>query len=504
MAEQLRRTYAAVCRHARQTATLESIASVLAWDERTMLPPGGAEYRAEQLRLLAGIIHARRTDPRFVERLKRLAESPLADDLEGETGPTIRWLHWDTQRQVRLPRRLVEELAATAVMGQQIWQKARQENDFAAFQPLLEKTILLKREQAQALGYEECAYDALLEEYEPGERTSRIRPLLSHLAERLGPLVEKAADLARREPVLRGRFPVDRQQALVRRAAEAIGFDFECGRLDVTAHPFCSTLGPRDCRITTRYDESDFTSGLMSVLHEAGHGMYEQGLPPEHFGLPLGQPASLGIHESQSRLWENMVGRSLGFWRYLTPLAREAFADELAEATPQKLFGAVNQVRRSLIRVEADEVTYNLHIVVRFELEIELLEGRLAVADLPAAWNEHYRKTLGIEPRNDAQGVLQDVHWSGGAIGYFPTYTLGNLYAAEFFALAEQAVGPLEEQFAGGEFEPLRRWLRENIHRQARRYTGAELLRRLCARQLSVEPLLAHLEAKVERLCAEQ
>jgi len=498
MAEQLHRTYRAVCRHASQTAVLESIASALAWDERTMLPPAAAEHRAEQLRLLAGMIHARWTDPRFVERLERLAQSPLVKDSEGEAAPTIRWLRWDTQRQVRLPRRLVEELAATAVVGQQVWQTARRENDFTAFQGVLEKTIDLKREQAEALGYEQCAYDALLEEYEPGERTERIRPLLRTLAEQLAPLVARAGEAgARQDRALRGPFPIDPQQSLVRRAAEAIGFDFSRGRLDVTAHPFCSTLGPHDCRITTRFDEADFTSALLSVMHEAGHGMYEQGLPAGQFGLPLGQAASLGIHESQSRLWENMVGRGRGFWEFLAPQVQAAFPDTLSQTDPEQLFRAVNLIRPTPIRVEADEVTYNLHIVVRFELEIELLEGRLPVADLPAAWNEHYRDTLGIDPPDHARGVLQDVHWSSGAFGYFPTYTLGNLYAAEFFALAEAAIGPLEPQFARGEFEPLGRWLRQNIHRQGRRHTGAELFARLAGRQLSAEPLLEHLAAKV-------
>jgi carboxypeptidase Taq len=270
--------------------------------------------------------------------------------------------------------------------------------------------------------------------------------------------------------------------------------------LDVTAHPFCTTLGPHDCRITTRYYAEYFNSAFFGVLHEAGHGMYEQGLPPELFGIPLGEAVSLGIHESQSRLWENMVGRSRAFWEHFFPLARQSFPAALGDVSLEDFHFAVNDVRPSLIRIEADEATYNLHILIRFELEQSLIDGKLQVADLPAAWNEKYAKYLGITPPNDSDGVLQDVHWSAGLIGYFPTYSLGNLYAAQFFAQAETDLGNLAESFARGDFHTLLEWLRKHIHGHGQRYTSAELVQRVTNRPLTSQPLVDHLRAKLGSL----
>jgi carboxypeptidase Taq len=490
--------YEQVCDHARQTALLASIESMLGWDEHVNLPAAAGEYRAEQITFLTGLVHQRWVDKQFGQWLDDLAAGPLTADSHSNTAVVIRRLKRQRDKKVKLPQSLVEELTRTAVLGQLAWQAARRENDFAKFRPYLEKMIALKKQQAEALGYEEHPYDALLDEYEPETRTADVTPVLGGLREQLAPLVT-TLELSGRLPrsdILKRNFPLEIQRNFARQAAEAIGYDFARGRLDISAHPFTVGVGPRDCRITARYDEQFFNTGFFAVLHEAGHGLYEQGLPAEHYGLPLGEAASLGIHESQSRMWENLVGRSRAFWKHYFPKLQELFPLALEYVSLDEFYFAINEVRPSLIRVEADEVTYNLHILIRFELELALLKGDLQVADLPGAWNEKYQEYLGITPPNDAQGVLQDMHWSGGLIGYFPTYALGNLYAAQFFAQAKAELGDLDEMFGCGEFESLRTWLREKIHRQGQRYTAAQLVRRITGRPLSHEPLMAHLHEK--------
>jgi carboxypeptidase Taq len=490
--------YDQVCRYARETALLSSIEAVLGWDERTMLPPAGASHRAEQMTLLSGMIHQRVTNREYGRWLAELSETDLAADPHSDSAATIRRLKRQHDKKVKLPKSLVEDLTRTSVLGQQAWQEARRNDDFSAMRPWLEKTFALKRQQAEALGYAEQPYDALLDDYEPEERTGHVADVLRQLREQLMPLVDSIRGSSRRPDtsILQRPFPVDLQKAFGRDAAERIGFDFRRGRLDVTAHPFCSGLGPGDCRITTRYNERFFNEAFFGTLHEAGHGIYEQGLRSDQYGLPLGEAVSLGIHESQSRLWENLVGRSRPFWEFFFPQAQQRFPEALGDVAPDEFYFAINDVRPSLIRVEADEATYNLHILIRFELEQALLDGDLLVADLPAAWNDKYRQYLGIEPPNNAKGVLQDVHWSAGLVGYFPTYSLGNLYSAQFFAAADADLGGLGEQFARGEFRPLREWLNEKIHQQGQRYSAEELARRATGKPLSPEPLIDHLRAK--------
>lgn len=496
--------YDHVCQHVRETALLTSIGSALEWDERTMLPIAASDYRAQQTTLISGMVHQRWTDPTFVAELSELAGSSLMDDPASDAAVTVRRLKRQVDKKVKLPRSLVEELTRTAALGQHAWDEARKQNDFARFQPLLEKTFHLKRQQAEALGYPQTPYDALLDDYEPEELTANVGKVLAALREKLVPLVAAIGQSSRRPDVsiLKRQFPVAVQEAFALEAAAVIGFDFRRARLDVTTHPFCTTLGPNDCRITTRYDERFFNGAFFGVMHEAGHGLYEQGLRPDQFGLPLGEAVSLGIHESQSRLWENLVGRSRSFWTHFFGQAQQRFPAALGRVSLDDFCFAINDVRPSLVRVEADEATYNLHILVRFELEQALLDGDLTVADLPAAWNQKYEKYLGIRPSNDVEGVLQDVHWSAGLVGYFPTYTLGNLYAAQFFAEADTQLGGLAEQFARGEFQPLREWLRDQIHQHGQRFTAAELVRRVTGRPLSSEPLLAGLRAKFGPLYA--
>lgn len=495
----LQQTFEQLCDHVRETAKLENISSLLGWDERVMLPERGGEYRADQITLLAGIIHDRNTDPQLGVWLEELSNSPLTEEPHSETEATIRRLRSDYLKQVKLPKRLVEEFSHARVIGQQKWVKARAENNFGAFEPILDKIVSLSREMAEVIGYEGEQYDALLDFYEPEAKTAQVREVLETLKDQLVPLVAEIKDSGRRPnmEILKQYYPLAAQEQIGKLAATKIGFDFTAGRLDVTHHPFCSTSGPHDCRITTRYDENFFPSAFFSTLHEAGHGMYEQGLNASWFGLPPGTSASLGIHESQSRLWENIVGRSYAFWSHFYPEAKKLFPAALGDVPMSDFHFAINEVTPSLIRVEADEATYNLHIIIRFELEQALLSGDLQVKDLPAAWNEKYTQQLGIAPPSDADGCLQDVHWSAGLIGYFPTYSLGNIYSAQLMEQAHEDLGDLEGMFAAGEFGPLLTWLRENVHQPGQRFPGSQLVEDICGDPIDSAPLIRYLRAKL-------
>lgn len=485
-------------KYVRETALLGSIESVLHWDEQTMLPEAGSDYRAEQLSYLAGRVHERWLDPRFGDLLAAASQDPNAADPDGLAAATLRELKRRRDKRVKLPQALVEELSRAAVLGRQSWIEARKSDDFGRFAPALAHMLDLKRQEARCQGYVDSIYDPLLDDYEPGMKTVQAARVLDELRAALVPLVQAISAAGQQAPreILARHYPTAAQAAFAREVAAALGFDFTRGRLDVTAHPFCTTLGPRDVRILTRYDEHDLANALFGVIHEAGHGMYEQGLDPAEFGLPLGEAVSLGVHESQSRLWENCVGRSRAFWEWALPRARTHFPEALGNVTVDAIYFAVNDVHPSLIRTEADEATYNLHILVRFELERALLEERLSVAELPGAWRERYRDVVGIAPPNDADGVLQDIHWSAGLIGYFPTYSLGNLYAAQLFERASAELGNLETQLARGEFAPLLGWLRDKVHRHGQRWPAGELMNRAVGQPLSPEPLVRHLRRK--------
>jgi carboxypeptidase Taq len=494
--------YAELIRRTKEAATLSSCGAVLGWDERTYLPHNGSAFRGDQMALLARLTHEMTTDPKVGECLGAVEGSALARNPESPEAINVREIRRTYDRAVKLPKDLVEELARVTTRAQQVWQEARGRNDFPAFRPLLETIVALKRREAEAVGYKEHPYDALLDEYEPGATAKQVRAVFSALSAELVPLIAAIAQSKRspRGDVLEGDYPVDAQQAFAREAATAIGFDFEAGRLDVTTHPFCSGIGPGDCRITTRYNPRFFNEAFFGVLHEAGHGIYEQGLPAEHFGTPLGSYCSLGIHESQSRLWENHVGRGRAFWEHFFPKARRAFPAALAGVSAHDFHFAINGVRPSFIRVEADEATYNLHIILRFELELGLLAGDLKPGDLPAAWNERFTKMFGLTPPDDRQGCLQDIHWSMGGLGYFPTYTLGNLYASQLMAAARAQLPGMEDDFARGQFGRLKAWLNEKVHRPGRSYRSGELCRRVTGESLRHEPLVADLREKYGRL----
>jgi carboxypeptidase Taq len=490
--------FAAACDHARRAAVLASVDAVLGWDQQTMLPPAAAPYRADQAGAVATLVHAARTDPAQGERLAALVEGPLATAGSPDEQATIRLLWRDHQKQVRLPARLVEELARTAVGAQQAWVEARRKSSWETLAPWLERTFALKREQAACQLPDLDPYDALMDDYEPGARWQAVAERFTRLRAGLVPLVQACVDAARRpdDAPLRRRFPVAAQQAFVREVATRIGFDFDRGRLDTTAHPFCSTLGPDDCRITTRWDERCLATALYGVLHEAGHGLYEQGLRRDWFGLPPGEAASLGIHESQSRLWENLVGRSREFWEWCLPLAQSAFPDTLGDVDVSAMHEAVLAVRPSFIRVEADEVTYNLHVMLRFDLERAVVHGDLAVADLPAAWDDRFEADFGMRPPDAAAGVLQDIHWSAGLVGYFPTYTLGTMFAAQIMEAAGDKLPDWPAECATGRFSSLLGWLREQVHAAGRNLDSESLVARVTGRPPDEEPLLESLRTR--------
>jgi len=494
------KTYDALVTELREIAVLSSVGSLLGWDERTQLPPKGAEHRAAQGSVMAKLVHQRFTSLLIGDWLGELEDSPLVSIDESDVAVNVRETRRSYNRARKLPTALVEELARLAVLAQHAWGEAKQNSDYAAFRPWLEKTLDLKRQEARCVGYQRDMYDALLDEFEPGETAAGIRRTFEQLRGPLVELVGRIAGSGRKAPleILERNYPPEAQQKLAREAAAAVGFDFEAGRLDVSLHPFCTGLGPGDTRMTTRYDPNYFGDAFFGVLHETGHALYDQGLEAAHFGTPRGEAVSLGIHESQSRMWENLVGRGRAFWKHFFPKARTVFPDAMRDVTEDQWHFAINDVRPSLIRTEADETTYNLHVMLRFDLEQALLNDELAPADLPAAWNQKMREYLGITPPDDARGCLQDIHWSGGAIGYFPTYTLGNLYAAQFFEKARQDLGDLDGQFARGEFRPLLDWLRQHIHRHGKRHRAAELVKKGTGKDLSAEPLLRHLRSKSE------
>ena len=493
-----KKTFDLLCDFVRETALLQSTFSLLGWDEQTGMPAEAGEYRGEQMAYLAGIIHRRRTDPQLGEWLSQLATSSICEQKHSVGETIVRELKRQFERQRKLPENLVVELTRTAVRGQRDWQQARQDNDFSIFLPSLSKIIELKREKADAIGLSECRYDALLDEYEPWETTRRIKSILDGLREELVPLLKAInnAQASVSTDCLSRDFPIEAQKIASAEIAELIGFNFKQGRLDTTVHPFCTEIGPHDIRITTRYDACFLPTSLFGVLHESGHAIYEQGLDKDWYGLPAGETISLGIHESQSRIWENQIGRSRAFWIGYFPRLKRHFPGALNDISADTWYRAINTVTPSPIRVEADEVTYNLHILIRFELEQMLLNDALATADLPYAWSEKYESYLGIRPKTDAEGVLQDIHWSGGAFGYFPTYALGNLYSAQFYAKCNDDIDDLAGLIADGQFDSFRHWLRENIHQRGQCYSAGELVTRVTGEPLTHRYLIEYLRSK--------
>jgi len=505
---------AELCGLLREAATLNSVASLIGWDQETYMPHAAGPGRAEQQALMAGLVHERKTSPRVGELLAACEEDPALAGKEGgkgggEWGACLREMRRDYDLATKLPADLVAELARVGSQAQEVWKEARAKNDFAMFAPWLERMMGLTRRRAECLGFAEGGelYDALLDEYEPGMTAREVESIFTPLRAELATLIAKVAKSKRKvsgKP-LEAKVDPERQHAFGLAVLAAMGFDLTAGRLDVTTHPFCSGLAPGDTRLTTRYRGERFTDALYGTMHEAGHGLYEQGLPKgatgkfgPMFGTPLAEAVSLGIHESQSRMWENFVGRSKPFWKWALPLVREHYGKKFEKWEAKDLHAATNTVTPTLIRVEADEATYNLHIMIRFELERALIGGSLRVADLPAEWNRRYKEYLGIDVPDDRRGCLQDTHWSLGLIGYFPTYTLGNLYAAQLWETIGEQIPDLSKQIGKGEFGALKAWLNEHIHRHGRRYRAKDLCKRVTGRELEAAPLLRHLKGKAE------
>ncbi len=476
---------------------IQRAAAVLGWDQMTYMPQGGNAARGEQLATLASLAHERLTSPELRDLL-----SAFADEVRANPGDALRQAFLRTAQRAydqaaKLPRELVARQMRLTTEAYEAWVIARLEKDFSLFAPAFAKIVELNREIAEAIGYQGEAYDALLDFAEPGITAQAAAELLGGLKEAFVPLVQRIAERKDRvdRSLLFGHFPEAAQWQLGLQAVEAFGFDFRRGRQDRSIHPFTTSFAVGDVRITTRIDETTFASGLFSTLHEGGHGLYEQGLPAEWARTPLGQAVSSGVHESQSRLWENLVGRSRPFWRYFLPRAKEAFGSQLAAATVEDVYRAVNYVEPSLIRVDADEVTYNLHIAVRFEVERALMRGELKAQDVPAAWTDKMQAYLDVTPPDDLSGPLQDIHWTSG-LGGFVGYTVGNVVAGQLWRAAEAAIGDLGELIARGEFAPLLAFLRREVHGLGSRETTDGLMRRVTGEGLTTKPYLDYIQAK--------
>jgi len=483
----------------KKTATLESCGSVLGWEERTYMPRGGAEHRAAQLGLIAGLTHEWSVDPKIGELLSTIESSDLVKGKDTIEAANVREIRHHYDKDTKLPRELVEEFAKTTSLAQGVWQEARKKNDFKHFLPSLEKVIDLTKRVAECYGYKDDIYDPLLDNYEPGMKTAEVARVFDALLPELVELNRKIADAPKKPDVsiVRRVYDKELQRVFGESVAAAMGFDFNKGRLDVTTHPFCSGFGPGDTRITTRYNPHRLNDALFGIMHEAGHALYEMGIDKEHhFGTPVGETFSLSLHESQSRMWENQVGRSKEFWTHFFPQAQRIFRDALGDVKLEEFYGAINYSEPSYIRVEADEATYNLHIMLRFELERLILKGDLKPADIPGEWNRRYEKYFGLKVDTDANGCLQDVHWSAGYMGYFPTYCLGNLYSAQFFARAKQEISDLPNQISQGNLLGLLTWLRKNIHIHGARYRAKALGERVTGQPLSHKPLVEYMNKK--------
>ena len=469
--------------------------AVLVWDMQVFMPPGGAPSRAAQLGTLEELIHERLVDDRFGELFEELEPYAASLPHDSDDACLIRVARYDWDRARRVPTELAVEFAETAAESYDVWVGARQNSDFATFRPSLERMIDLRRRYVECFAPYDDPYDVLLEDFEPGMKTSQVREIFAVLTPALRELVAASAT-AEDDPFMRGPFPIPVQDQLSRELCEAFGATWDQFRLDTTVHPFETTFGLGDVRLTSRYSEHDLLS-LFTAMHECGHGLYEWGVSPSLERTPLCQGVSSTLHESQSRLWENIVGRSLPFWRWFYPRLQETFSGPLGTVALEDFHRAVNRVRRTFVRVDADETSYGLHVILRFELEQELVTGRLAVKDLPEAWNSRFEELVGIPVPDDAQGVLQDAHWSGGGFGYFPTYLLGTVLSVQIWERATAAIPTLWEQIEHGEFAELHAWLRETIYSLGRKLTPAETIEHAVGGPIDPQPYLAYLRGKL-------
>jgi carboxypeptidase Taq len=481
-----------------EVSDLNRAAAELGWDQETYMPPGGVRARAEQLATLRRISHVRFTSDEVGALLDTLAEATAGDDPASDDASLVRVTRRDYDKARKLPPELVAEISRASALARPAWIEARKKSEFSIFAPFLQTNIDLNKRVADTLGYDEHPYDALIDRSEPGMTAAQLRVLFDELKAAIVPLVRAIAQQGDvvDTSFLHREYDEQQQLAFGLRVVEQYGYDLQRGREDLTTHPFCTSFSPDDVRITTRVSRDFLPMALFGTMHESGHGMYEQGVNPALDRSPLCRGASPGVHESQSRLWENLVGRSRAFWQGYFPKLQAAFPDQLRDVDMERFYRAVNKVTPSTIRVEADEVTYNLHILLRFELELALLEDKLHVNEVQDAWNARMQDYLGITPPNDAEGVLQDIHWSSGGLGGFSGYTLGNIIGAQLFAKAREALPALDDQIAAGEFAPLHEWLRVNLYQHGRKFTPNELLERITGGPLSTGPWIAYVRRK--------
>jgi carboxypeptidase Taq len=474
---------------------LGRVSRILSWDQQTMMPPAGSDHRADHLATLRRIAHELlRADEtgRLLDELR-----PLEDSLEPDSDDAalIRLARRDYEKAARVPTDLRAEMTRASAQAHPVWVKARADSNFELFLPALERNVELLRRYVECFDGVDEPYDVLLDDFEPYTTTAEVRTIFSELKAELVPLIAELRDTEVDNAFLHGDFPVDRQERLAKQVVELFGFRPDSWRLDPTEHPFASGAGVDDIRITTHYDPETLKS-LFSTMHEYGHGLYTQQLPRHLERLPTGGPCSLGIHESQSRLWENLVGRSPQFWRLFYPRVQETFPEQLSDVELDRFLAGINGVKPSLIRIKADEVTYGMHIILRFELEQDLINGRVELRDLPQVWNERMHDYLGVDVPDDAHGVLQDTHWASGLIGYFATYLLGSAMSVQIWEKAREDVPDLEDQVEQGDFGALRAWLGEHVHAHGRKFSPQETLERAIGSRIDAKPYLAYLRAK--------
>lgn len=478
----------------RRLHTLGSVSDILSWDEQVNLPSGAATQRAGQMSAMAELHHAEASAPQLGELIGNLETELSSLDVDQQV--VLRQARKDYDRAVRLPAEFVREKAELCSLAFHAWSEAKPRSDFRSFSPFLQKQLELAKREAAYLGWGDRPYDYMLDLHDPGMSEAAITPLFDELRRELVPFAKQVVSSPVKPDAafLRG-FDVEQQRIFVTELVSKLGFDLSRGRIDVSMHPFCSGSGD-DVRLTTRFHEDTPLDAIFSVVHEAGHGMYEQGLPVETLGTALSMAAGMGVHESQSRLWENQVARSVGFWCHVEPQLRARFPEQLAGIDSEALYLAINAVAPTLIRIDSDEVTYNLHILLRYEIERRLFSGDLRMYELPSAWNEAAKELLGLEPANDGEGVLQDVHWSGGAFGYFPSYCLGNMLAAQLWYRLREELPDVEHRLASGDFPEILGWLRRKVHCRARRVDLLGLTREATGAELSPKSLLRYLRER--------
>jgi carboxypeptidase Taq len=477
-----------------QIADIRYAVALLQWDQETYMPPSGADFRSRQIATLSELAHIRFTQDSFGQLIKTLRQR---NDLSDDQACNIALSSYDFDQQVKLPPAFVRKSSETTSRSFHAWMDARKANSFTPFSPMLEELVGLKKQEADLLGYSGSPYNALLNQYERGCTTDLLDAAFSQLLPPLQALLQKISKCDQVDDQLpRQYFPEVDQWQFGMDVLQKMGFDMKAGRQDRSEHPFTINFNSRDVRITTRIDEQDLGNMTWSTIHELGHALYEQGLPESQYGLPLGEYASLGIHESQSRLWENNVGRSMAWTHYFLPVLKQYFPGQLGNTSEEHFYRAINRVKPSLIRTEADELTYHFHVIIRYEIEKSLIEGSLAVKDIPDCWREKYRKYLGIEVPDERSGCLQDVHWSHGSFGYFPTYSMGSLYAAQFYNAAEIAIPGLEDHLKSGNFNILLNWLRKNIHINGRRYTSEELCQKITGEGINIRHFMQYVTNK--------